>query len=137
MPPNYPQVLMPDHSSPPINHDDSPRFDLTKSVGYDFTIKSEMMSKVNVVRGALLKDCVKMKLKVSELQSDPNMTLMEIFEAEDEPIIVGDDGVVLFGQATFAKHALLTKHETIEVYVYPSARLSWSDWNRTYKQMAW
>lgn len=77
-----------------------------------------------------------MKLKVSELQSDPNLTMEEILEAEDEPIIVGEDGVVLFGQATFTKYALLTKQETIEVYVYPSARLSWADWNRTYLQLA-
>lgn len=124
-------------SSLPINQDGSSLFDLNTSVDYDFTMKSETQGKLNVVRRVLLNDCVKMIVKVSELRSDPNMTLMEIFEAEDEPIIVGDDGVVLFGQATFAKHALLTKHETIEVYVYPSARLSWSDWNRTYKQMAW
>ena len=128
---------MPAPSSPPINQDGSPLFDLNTSIDYDFTMKSETKFKLTVVKQVLLNDCIQMIVKVSELRSDPNMTLMEIFEAEDEPIIVGDDGVVLFGQATFAKHALLTKHETIEVYVYPYARLSWSDWNRTYKQMAW
>jgi hypothetical protein len=30
-----------------------------------------------------------MTLKVSELQSDPNLTLKEVLEGEDEPIIVG------------------------------------------------
>jgi len=99
-------------------------------------MKSELSSRVNVVREVLLKDCVKMKLKVSELQSDPNLTLKEILEGEDEPIIVGEDGVVLFGKATFTKCALLARQATIEVYVYPSARLSWADWNRTYLQFA-
>jgi hypothetical protein len=114
----------------------SPVFDLTKFAYYDLTMKSELSSRVNVVREVLLKDCVKMKLKVSELQSDPNLTLKEVLEAEDEPIIIGEDGVVLFGKATFTKRALLGKCETIEVYVYPSARLSWSDWNRTYLLLA-
>jgi hypothetical protein len=114
----------------------SPGFDFNKPVTYDFTMKSEILSKGNVVREVLLKDCVKMTLKVSELQSDPNLTLKEVLEGEDEPIIVGEDGVVLFGKATFTKWALLGKSENIEVYVYPSARLSWSDWNRTYQQLA-
>ena len=114
----------------------SPGFDFNKFADYDLTMKSELSSRVNVVREVLLKDCVKMTLKVSELQSDPNLTLKEVLEGEDEPIIVGEDGVVLFGKATFTKWALLGKSENIEVYVYPSARLSWSDWNRTYQQLA-
>jgi hypothetical protein len=127
---------MRDDSLPPVNHDDGPRFDLTNPATYDFTMKSEMPSRVNVVKEVLLKDCVKMMLKVSELKSDPHLTLKEVLEGEDEPIIVGEDGVVLFGKATFTKWALLGKSETIEVYVYPLARLSWSDWNRTYQQIA-
>ena len=123
-------------SSPPINQDGSSLFDLSISVDYDFTMKSETRGKLNVVRRVLLNDCVKMIVKVSELQSDPNLTMEEILEAEDEPIIVGDDGVVLFGQATFTKYALLAKQDLIEVYVYHSPRLSWADWNRAYMQFA-
>jgi hypothetical protein len=114
----------------------SPEFDFIKPANYDFTMKSEILGKGKVVREVLLRDCVKMTLRVSELQSDPNLTLKEVLEGEDEPIIVGEDGVVLFGKATFTKWALLGKSETVEVYVYPSARLSWSDWNRTYQQLA-
>jgi hypothetical protein len=122
--------------SPPIKHDGSSQFDLIKATYYDFTMKIEAPSKLNVVRRALLDECVTMCLNVSELRSDTNLPLDEILAAEDEPIIVGEDGVVLFGKATFTKYALLARQATIEVYVYPSARLSWADWNRTYLQLA-